>query len=169
MQQTIGFEGKLHGVGAHISGLDDADARNRNPFGVSLTTHKQNFVCVIGRDTADDVLSTTNFQGLDPLGNSAHEGDLFGGEGEAKDPCAGGGDNDFSLGGEGSDGMEFVVFAEFDQGGTSVCESTQFLEQDPFDFTLDGKEQEFAEIFGGFGWGMEGINYRLICVLQCGN
>jgi hypothetical protein len=39
MQETIGFEGKLHGVGAHISGLDDANTRNRNPFGVSLTTH----------------------------------------------------------------------------------------------------------------------------------
>ena len=61
MQQTIGFEGKLHGVGAHISGLDDADARDGDAFGVTLMANQEDFIGAISGNTADDAFSTTDF------------------------------------------------------------------------------------------------------------
>ena len=124
MQEAISLERELHRVGAHIASLDDADARNGDSFGVTLMADQEDFIGAISSNTADNSFSPTDFQGLNSLGNSAHQRDLFGGEGETEDACAGGGDDDFALVAEGGNGVEFIVFAELDDGGASVGKST---------------------------------------------
>ena len=79
MEQVVGFDGELHGVGAHVSGLDDADGGDGDSFGVAMTGNQDQLVIAVGGDAADDLLSGTDFEGLDPLGDSSHQGDLFGG------------------------------------------------------------------------------------------
>jgi len=79
VEQVVGFDGELHGVGAHVSGLDDADGGDRDSFGVAVTGDEDQLVIAVGGDAADDLLFGTDFEGLDTLGNSSHQGDLFGG------------------------------------------------------------------------------------------
>ena len=79
MEQVVGFDGELYGVGAHVSGLDDADGGDGDAFGVAVTGDEDQLVIAVGRDAADDLFSGTDFEGLDTLGDSSHQGDLFGG------------------------------------------------------------------------------------------
>jgi hypothetical protein len=138
VEEVVGFDRKLHGVGAHVSGLDDPNCRNRDAFGVTVAGDQDQVVRAIGGDAADNLFSGTNFEGLDALGDAPHQGDLLGGEGEAENSCAGGGDDDFPFVGEGSDRMQLVVFAQFDQGRTAIGESAEFLLEDALNFTAIG-------------------------------
>jgi len=79
VEQVVGFDGELHGVGTHVSGLDDADRGDGDSFSVAMTGDEDQVVIAIGRDAADDLFSGTDFEGLDTLGDSPHQGDLFGG------------------------------------------------------------------------------------------
>jgi len=66
--------------------------------------------------------------------------------------------------------VEFVVLAKFNQGGTSIGKSAEFLAEDAFDFALVGEEQELLEIVWGFAGGGESINYLFVgTILKCGN
>ena len=61
MQEAVGFDGELHGVGTHISGLDDPDGGDGDAFGVAVASDEDQLVVAVGGDTADDPLSGTDF------------------------------------------------------------------------------------------------------------
>ena len=55
--------------------------------------------------------------------------------------------------------MELIIFSEFDQGGTAIGESAEFLEEDAFDFALGGEQEQLLEVVWGFAGSGEGIDY----------
>ena len=66
--------------------------------------------------------------------------------------------------------MEFVVLAKFNEGGTPIGKSAEFLAEDAFDFTLVGEEQELLKIVCVFAGGGKSINYLFVgTILKCGN
>ena len=81
VDEVVGFDGELHGVGAHISCLHDADVGDGDAFGVALAGNQEDFVFGVGGDTADYLFSGANFQGLDTLRDAPHQGNPLGGEG----------------------------------------------------------------------------------------
>ena len=81
MNEVVGFAGKLHGVGAHVSGLNDPNGGDGQLFDVAVAGDEDDIVVTVDGDAADNLFFGADFESLHALGNSTHERDLFGGEG----------------------------------------------------------------------------------------